>query len=190
METGTIIKLVILSLGLIVGICLILGRVLNNSIAYFSLTMVFLTIGASLLYADICGGENLITICYTIIATGYFMTALYSAINIINVSNLEEKNVGCLVFPIGICIICVLMYGHLREIFVKELGYEEKVKVTNITNTEDNSINVHLSNGEFINANKPFFSNKYQIGDSIYIRHDKDKKPIYAGRIKQDSKNK
>ena len=188
METGTIIKLVILSLGLIIGNCLSLRRMLNGIFAYFSLTVICLTIGASILYADICGGESLISICYTIMAVGYFVTALFaSIINIINyLENPEGEKIGCLVFPIGICIICVLMYGNLKEIFAKELGYEEKVKITNITSAEDNSINVHLSNGEFINANKTFSSYQYQIGDSIFIRHDKDNKPIYAGKTKQD----
>ena len=186
METGTIIKLVILLLGFFIAFYLGLGRKLYGSLSYFALSMVCLTIGASILYADICGGKSLISICYTLIAMGYIVTALHSAINIINVKNPEETKIGCVALPIGICIICVLMYGFLKEIFAKELGYEEKVKITNITSAEDNSINVHLSNGEFINANKTFSSYQYQIGDSIFIRHDKDNKPIYAGKTKQD----
>lgn len=94
----------------------------------------------------------------------------------------EEKKTGCILVPMFLALVGVLLFGMIKEDFLKSQGYDKKVEIINISTSKDNRyIFVYLSNNEVIQANRFWESYQFQIGDSIFIRHNEEGKPIYAG---------
>lgn len=93
-----------------------------------------------------------------------------------------------LVFAITFLVVMILYISNVEKYAVGVEGYDDKVKIDKIhhcnTCPSDSTMIVSLSNGLEIIENYDLNRHKYNEGDSVFIRNNKNRVE-YAGKVGQ-----